>query len=245
MSGFLNGSGPGRRGFFGEAVRKALSPLTDILEAKVNPVLEALNALPGEIGRAGSLDQPHVAGAAPGAESRGGGSATRDEHGVPERFLRPPGALEEEGFATACTRCNKCVEACPAEAIRMDAYSIIADGLPYIVPREMACVVCSTLACMPACPTGALKLTEKLAIRMGRAVVSHGACRRSVGEDCRICVDTCPIGEAALVINPRTNQVRVRLNGCVGCGVCEQACPTEPAAILVRPRAQVVDPIIA
>lgn len=233
MNGFNLSSGPGRRGFFGTAAKKALGPLADLIEDKVNPVLEALNSLPGEVARAGGLDQPHVAGAAGAAPSS---EATGAGHVDVTRFLRPPGALDEEAFATACTRCNKCVEACPAEAIKMDPYRILADGLPYIVPRQMACVVCETLACMPACPTGALKLTEKFAIRMGRAQVSHQSCRRSRGEDCRICVDTCPLGEKALLINPRTNQVRVRLNGCIGCGVCEQACPTEPAAITIRPR---------
>ena len=33
------------------------------------------------------------------------------------RLLRPPGALDELAFLTKCTRCDKCVRACPENAI--------------------------------------------------------------------------------------------------------------------------------
>ncbi|MBP1773199.1 MAG: hypothetical protein H6P99_2362, partial [Holophagaceae bacterium] len=37
--------------------------------------------------------------------------------GLGPKLLRPPGALEELEFLTKCTRCDKCVRACPENAI--------------------------------------------------------------------------------------------------------------------------------
>lgn len=113
-------------------------------------------------------------------------------------------------------------------------------GTPYVDPDKQACVICDELACMKACPSGALKLVDRFAIRMGLAEVNHDLCVRSEGEDCRICIERCPLGDIAirldgagrvLVIDPEfTGQ------GCTGCGVCQQHCPTRPLrAIVVFP----------
>jgi ferredoxin-type protein NapG len=71
--------------------------------------------------------------------------------------LRPPGALEEQDFLSACTRCFKCGNACPNDCIQ---FSGLEGGLeeaftPYIVARERACILCGE--CGEVCPTGALK----------------------------------------------------------------------------------------
>jgi ferredoxin-type protein NapG len=57
---------------------------------------------------------------------------------------------------------------------------------------------------------------------------------------CDLCVTECPIGEAAIVLEPLPDAPgrftpRV-LDGCVGCGVCEMICPPEPAVIAIEPR---------
>ncbi|MDX1681653.1 MAG: 4Fe-4S dicluster domain-containing protein [Phycisphaeraceae bacterium] len=152
----------------------------------------------------------------------------------PRRWLRPPGARPESEFLTTCESCGECVQACPAQCIRLDAQR--AGGGPYIIARESPCVVCDDLACMPACPTDALQLVDHVQqIDMGWAIVDHDRCLRTEpdGEDCRLCVEPCPEGEAAIGINPQ-GLVEVR-DGCIGCGVCEHACPTEPASIVVEP----------
>lgn len=213
-----------RRGFFAQLFGEALNPVSDLLEKQFKPILHLLDDRPKPAPSAGKV----VAHEPP-----------------PERFLRPPGALPEEQFASSCSRCNKCVEVCPAQCIQLDFTSINAGGLPYIVPREMPCVVCDTLACMHECPTGALRIVPREEIRMGLAVVDHDLCRRNVGEDCRHCVESCPIGEAAISIGPQSGRVRVREAGCIGCGICEQSCPTQPASITVWPPRSVDDVIIA
>ena len=167
----------------------------------------------------------------------------------PVRFLRPPGALPELELAQTCSRCGDCVQACPAQAIRIDATANVAGGLPFIVAREQPCVVCTALSCMSACPTGALKVLTVSEISMGLALVDHERCLRGPfddatagetganavdvhrGEDCRLCVTSCPVGEAALKIDA-SGRVEVG-SGCIGCGVCERACPTAEASIFV------------
>jgi len=242
------GAGEVRREFFSDAMRETLAPFAGILERKINPLLAALESIPGQVERISKvnlprmLDQPQAGGHVP--------LPVADAE--PLRFLRPPGAMEPGQFENVCSRCGKCVEACPANAIHMDAGGLTADGLPYVVAAEQPCVVCDSLACMNACPTGALKVLDRLQIKMGTARVNLDLCRREFGEDCRLCVEACPItGQGAspagdaIVIHAESGRVRVRKNICVGCGLCENHCPTQPRAIQVIPYRGVVDPIIA
>lgn len=152
---------------------------------------------------------------------------------VVQEYLRPPGALPEDEFLDTCLRCGRCADVCPANAIALvREHKPRMFGTPYIEPDKQACVICDELACMKVCPSGALKLVERTAIRIGLADVDHDICVRSHGENCTICIDRCPIGSAALhlddqgrveVIDPRVTGL-----GCTGCGVCEQQCPTRP-----------------
>jgi len=155
--------------------------------------------------------------------------------------LRPPGAVLEKEFLDTCFRCGRCADSCPAHAIALSQSSDAKfKGTPFVDPDQQACVICDELACMKVCPSGALKLVDRLEIRMGLAQVDHDLCVRSKGENCTICIDKCPIGHAAIrldesnaicVIDPRGGT-----EGCTGCGVCQQYCPTRPIrAIIVHP----------
>ena len=149
--------------------------------------------------------------------------------------LRPPGALPEKKFRDTCYRCGNCIEVCPAKAIRpLSAVHVDQTGTPYIDPDLSACVVCDELACMKACPSGALRLVEPTNIRMGLAQVSLDRCVRSTGSDCTLCIDKCPFGSQAIRLN--AGRVEVIASGCVGCGTCQFYCPTTPKAIVVNPQ---------
>lgn len=155
---------------------------------------------------------------------------------LPRTVLRPPGALPEKEFLDTCYRCGNCMDVCPARCIRsMSSGDAERAGTPYIDPDLSACVVCDELACMKACPSGALKLVEApTSINMGMARVSHPMCVRSHGEECTLCVDKCPFGTSAIEVG-ETSEIVVKLGGCVGCGVCQFYCPTLPKAIVVDP----------
>ena len=150
--------------------------------------------------------------------------------------LRPPGALPEADFLHTCYRCGNCVDVCPARAIRkLTSDDPELSGTPYIDPDLAACVVCEELACMKTCPSGALKLVGTVAeIEMGLARWKAGACLRTQGDNCTLCVDKCPVGSAALAI-AAAGGIEVRDDGCVGCGTCQFYCPAQPKAIAVQP----------
>jgi ferredoxin-type protein NapG len=165
----------------------------------------------------------------------GGRGASRPAE---RHWIRPPGALDETAFRDKCSRCGICVSVCPANAIKLDpnagAHGGRGEGFPFIVASEMACVVCDGLHCMQNCPSGALAFAPAAAIDIGTAVWHENLCVRRLGEDCRICVDQCPLGSAALVLEG--GRVKVIEEGCTGCGVCEQQCPTSPKSITVTPK---------
>ena len=152
-----------------------------------------------------------------------------------EVLLRPPGALPEAAFLQTCLRCGNCVESCPADAIQpFQSDQPNLAGTPYIDPDTQPCVVCDSLECMQVCPSGALQKLSVHEIQIGLAEVNYNICLRSNGVDCRDCVDACPIGETAILIDYE-KRVKVLSDGCVGCGVCQHQCPTTPKSIVVQP----------
>jgi ferredoxin-type protein NapG len=127
------------------------------------------------------------------------------------------------------------VQACPVSAIRLVwSGDPLLNGKPAIEPEIQACVLCPDLSCMKACPTGALQPVARQEIRMGTAAVLPERCVRTTGEDCRICVEKCPVGPAAIDIPYEGAEVSVMPDACTGCGVCEMACPVQPRAIVVE-----------
>ena len=175
------------------------------------------------------------------------------------KVLRPPGALDEFAFLTACTRCGDCIPACPQDSI-IKGGSNMGLGLnaPYIDPRAMPCFLCTDLPCIKACPEEAqalqwpkvtLKNGEELegprAVRMGTAVINENLCltyeRGPISaQACRTCVDRCPYpGVAIRVLDTEDGSIphpEVMEEYCTGCGLCVFGCPTRVPAIIVEPR---------
>ncbi len=90
--------------------------------------------------------------------------------------LRPPGALDENLFLASCIKCGQCLQVCPPQVIELDDISQgFGIGSPYIIPREGACILCSGLPCVLACPTGALNHDLSLGkdAEMGLAVITN------------------------------------------------------------------------
>ncbi|MCP4188917.1 MAG: ferredoxin-type protein NapG [Gammaproteobacteria bacterium] len=167
---------------------------------------------------------------------------------LPALALRPPGALPEEDFLAACTRCGLCVRDCPYDMLHLAKMGEdLPMGTPYFYARKAGCEMCEDIPCVPACPTGALThdLTDINNARMGLAVVSdEETCIAFLGLRCEICFNICPIRGEAITLERRHNKrtgkhalfiPTVHSDACTGCGKCEEACITEEASIRVLP----------
>jgi len=141
-------------------------------------------------------------------------------------YLRPPGAVEESEFLSLCTRCDDCIKACPAKAIkRAEGTLDLAIGTPVIKPKENPCVLCNGLLCIDACKEGALKPVDDVTnIKMGVARIDKSLCSAWDEQDCQLCFIKCPLQDEALY--QEDGKPIIREDKCVGCGICEYACST-------------------
>lgn len=167
---------------------------------------------------------------------------------LPAHTLRPPGALPEDDFTSACVRCGLCVRDCPYDTLKLarlgDGPAI---GTPYFVARDVPCEMCDDIPCVQACPTGALQksLVDIDKAQMGVAsLVGRDTCLNMLGLRCDVCYRVCPAIDEAITLerrhNPRTGKHAifepvVHPNACTGCGKCEKSCVLEEAAIKVLP----------
>ncbi len=155
---------------------------------------------------------------------------------APARYVRPPGALPEVGFLAACTRCGDCVRACPVHAIvTVPADGGLAAGTPRLELDHEPCIACPDMPCTRACPTAALTVPGSgwAGYRLAELEFHPERCITYRGTACRVCVDSCPVGAAALIID-ETGHPAVRREGCVGCGVCVRACVTRPSSLTLH-----------
>jgi ferredoxin-type protein NapG len=176
------------------------------------------------------------------------GLYARHATALPPAALRPPGALPEKDFSSACIRCGMCVRDCPYNMLLLaKPEEPMSTGTPYFVARQAPCEMCEDIPCVKACPTGALdhRLQDITKARMGLAVlVDHETCLNFLGLRCDICYRVCPVIDKAITLDPQSNARTgkhtlfipvVHSDACTGCGKCEKACPTEIAAIKVMP----------
>ncbi len=161
-----------------------------------------------------------------------------DEH-VNERarhWIRPPYALTELEFLLACTRCEKCVDACPHNVIfklsaKLGAKLVETPALDLL---NKACHMCEDWPCVQSCDAQALALPEpeedeqiappKLAI----AAINEEACLPYHGPECGVCASACPLPDAMHWFMERPT---INTMACTGCGLCREACILEPKAI--------------
>lgn len=176
------------------------------------------------------------------------GLYSQQSSALPAWAIRPPGALDEKDFLSACIRCGLCVRDCPFDTLKLaELGEQVANGTPYFVARDIPCEMCDDIPCVVACPTGALdhSLTNIDDARMGLAVLSdQETCIAFQGLRCEVCFNVCPVRGKAITLDYLHNQrsgshamfiPKVHSEHCTGCGKCEQACILEEAAIKVMP----------
>jgi ferredoxin-type protein NapG len=129
-----------------------------------------------------------MAGAAGGGclMAMGVGFYANQARALPALALRPPGALAEDEFLAACTRCGLCVRDCPSPLMKqlvepgnaspllklIESGNQVGDsppilklampgdpvptGTPYFTARSAPCLMCEDIPCVKVCPSGAL-----------------------------------------------------------------------------------------
>ena len=115
---------------------------------------------------------------------------------------------------TRCTECRACELKCSFVHFRLfnagkSGIRIVSDWPE--LPRARVCVQCEEPACLPACPTEALVLTEA-----GVVDVEHDLC---IG--CGMCVDACPYD--GIWLDPLSG-VAIKCDTCAGRFECVATC---------------------
>ena len=139
--------------------------------------------------------------------------------------LRPPWALAETLFLRACTRCAKCVDACPEKIL------VVRSGFPEVDFGLGGCTFCGK--CAAACADGALQDSElQLWPWPVKAQVAN-TCLPMRDVECRICEERCEA--KAIRFSPRLggpSTPEVDSNACTGCGACVAPCPAKAISIV-------------
>lgn len=161
--------------------------------------------------------------------------------------IRPPGALSEAEFLSACVKCGLCVQACPYDILKLATLDEpVPTGTPFFIARDNPCEMCIDIPCIKACPTEALdhSLTNINEAEMGLAAfINPETCFAVQGTACRACHMVCPIKDTAITMTQMRDkdkiffQPTVNSSFCTGCGKCEEACLSTEASIKVLPRA--------
>ena len=155
-------------------------------------------------------------------------------------LLRPPGAISERAFLQACTRCDKCINACPKDAIQKapKKMGFLIMDTPYIDPVKVPCVMCDDLPCISACEDEALLPIPggPADVEMGYAILDKKKCQAYGHTFCQQCIIDCPMPGA--ITQNREQQPIFHKDICTGCGVCVRSCSTVniPVAIKIKPQ---------
>ncbi len=154
-------------------------------------------------------------------------------------WVRPPFAVNELDFLLDCTRCDKCIEACPHDVLFAlpAGHGLQVAGSPAMDLLVRGCHLCRDWPCVKACEPGVLKFpdldpeTPPEAARLARVEINTETCLPYLGPECGACAHACPVPGAL----EWDGGVRPTINGeiCTGCALCREACIVEPKAINV------------
>ena len=155
------------------------------------------------------------------------------------RWIRPPYALDEADFLHSCTRCDKCLDACPHQVIFSLPERLGTDiaGTPALDLLHKGCRLCRDWPCVSACEPGALRIPETEAgqeaalPRLARALINPGVCLPYNGPECGACAASCPVPGAMIW---QGTQPVIEAGLCTGCGLCREDCIVEPKAVEIR-----------
>ncbi len=159
----------------------------------------------------------------------------------PKAWIRPPFAIDELEFLLDCTRCDKCIEACPHDVIfaLSERPEPRAAGTPAMDLLRRGCHLCDDWPCVTACEPRVLKLPQMEAEqsipapKLATAKIDRKSCLPYSGPECGACAESCPI-PGALEWEDRVRPV-INDDLCTGCALCREACIVDPKAISIAP----------
>ena len=156
------------------------------------------------------------------------------------RYRRPPAppfAADELDFLLDCTRCDKCIEACPYDVLfTLPAHhGLQVVGTPAMDLRVRGCHMCQDWPCVTACEPAVLRRPDQdgetplAPPKLARVTIITKTCLPYLGPECGACAHACPIPGALEWedgLRPVINQ-----DICTGCALCREACIVEPEAV--------------
>lgn len=145
------------------------------------------------------------------------------------KIIRPPGALSEDQFLMKCTRCDKCTQACPYNAIFLvdQIHSGVLFKTPFIDPTHEACRFCEDMPCIKACDDNALVMESFAEVKpIGLAIVQSEHCLVTQGQYCDYCFNSCPHSLGAIK-KTEAGLPEIDADICVGCGKCAYICVSQ------------------
>ncbi len=154
-------------------------------------------------------------------------------------WIRPPFAVDELDFLLACTRCDKCIAACPHDVLfKLSArLGLRVAGTPAMDLLNRGCHLCRDWPCVTACEADALKLPDPgegrapARAKLARVEIDRGTCLPYAGPECGACAHACPV-PGALEWEDGLRPV-IDQESCTGCALCREACIVDPKAIEV------------
>lgn len=144
--------------------------------------------------------------------------------------LRPPWSRSGATFDQACTRCGRCIDACPTHVLKL------SEGAVRIDFADAECTFCAE--CVDVCPEPAFDRAARASgARPWNAVARIDAsCLARLGVECQSCGDACEEHairfrvHAGPVPDPRVDSTR-----CTGCGACVRVCPATAIEVRIAP----------
>ncbi len=154
-------------------------------------------------------------------------------------WIRPPYAINELEFLLACTRCDKCIEACPHNVIfKLPAkLGVQVVGTPAMDLLNKGCHLCEDWPCVETCEPKALQFPEveegetPPIAKIACAEINIQTCLPYSGPECGACASSCPVPGALLW---DMEKPRIDPENCVGCSLCREACIANPKAVTIK-----------
>jgi ferredoxin-type protein NapG len=146
-------------------------------------------------------------------------------------WLRPPFAKPELDFLLACTRCDKCIEACEFDVVfrLQEKWGRQVAGTPAMDLLNRGCHMCADWPCVAACEPEALK--RPLPADIAKRPLPADIAKRPLPAD--IAKRPLPADDDP-PLPPKMAHVRIDVETCLPyagpeCGACADSCPVPGA----------------